>query len=76
MGKGIEREEEGGRKDVGRGWQRGRVERRCERKEWQMERWGIWRCEWLRGGEGSVMGYKMHVVWEQDWEGRWEGKWQ
>jgi len=23
-----------------------------------------------------VMGYKMHVVWEQDWEDRLEGKWQ
>src|SRR6218665_2529377 len=22
------------------------------------------------------MGYKMHVVWEQDWEDRLEGKWQ
>jgi len=40
----MEREEEGGRKDVGRGWQRGRVERVCERKELEMERWGIWRC--------------------------------
>jgi len=42
MGKGMEREEEGGRKDVGRGWQRGGVTGGRERREREMEGLGSW----------------------------------